>query len=473
MNINDIIVRKRHRVNLGNIEVLKGSISELGLLQPIVIKKGTNELVAGFRRLRALGELGVSELAEGVHIKFIDIESIIRGEYDENVCREEFTVSEKVAIFEALKEEQKKFGITRQLVPGEKLQGNTGPIKKGPDTDFPGRYTAGHTHSADGKEIVRGSASARGHAARAVGLHYNTLRKATEIVSAARKEPARYDHLVKEMDRSGKVEPVFQKYVEERSRPVPDAHGISPAVWKLLSDTGTSIPEVFASALSRIPPRRQEDLLLRYADILRTMKQADIERSFKIVSKDLCIAAMPETEIAKLLGSVLEHTAALAQEWVFLPQVRQTAALIMNVAKTHRSASTLDKLDFFMIGLAGFVDMACNYLKVANKEGILRDIPADALEKYLAAIDAFEMLYDSKLPRQVGAMRIKEKERASADGPANISLPSIRDHVNAMKANEMITNAAEGPIPYYKNLLSGLVRNFHKGAQELETTPVP
>ena len=470
MDINDITIGKRHRVSLGDIEALKRSISELGLLQPIVVKKGTNELVAGFRRLRALGELGISQLIEGVHVNFIDIASIIRGEYDENVCREDFTVSEKVAIFEALKDEQKKLGIARQLFRSEELPGNTGPIKGGQDAR---RYTAGHTHSAIGNKTAGGSGSAREQAARVVGLHYNTLRKATEIVSAAGKEPERYDHLVKEMDRSGKVEPVFQKYIEERSRPGLDAHGISRAAAKLLSDTGTSIPEVFASALSRISPGCQEDLLLRYADILRTVKQTDIERSFKMASKNLCIAALPETEIALLLESVLKHTAAIAHEWVFLPQVRQTAALIMNVAKTHKSASTLDKLDFFMIGLAGFVDMACNYLKVANKEGILRDIPADALEKYLAAIDAFEMLYDSKLPRQVGAMRIKEKERASADGPANISLPSIRDHVNAMKANEMITNAAEGPIPYYKNLLSGLVRNFRRGAQKLETKPVP
>ena len=458
MDINDITIGKRHRVNLGDIEALKRSISELGLLQPIVVKKGTNELVAGFRRLRALGELGINQLAEGVHVNFIDIASIIRGEYDENVCREDFTVSEKVAIFEALKEEQKKFGIARQLFRSEELPGDAGPIKGGQDA---GRYTAG------------GSGSAREQAARVVGLHYNTLRKATEIVSAARKEPERYDRLVKEMDRSRKVEPVFQKYREERSRPECDVHGISPAVAKLLSDTGTSIPEVFASVLSRISPGCQEDLLLRYADILRTVKQTDIERSFKMASKNLCIAALPETEIALLLESVLKHTAAIAHEWVFLPQVRQTAALIMNVAKTHKSASTLDKLDFFMIGLAGFVDMACNYLKVANKEGILGDIPEDALEKYLAAIDAFEMLYDSKLPRQVGAMRIKENEQVPADGPANVSIPSIRDHVNAMKANEMITNAAEGPVPYYKNLLSGLVRNFRRGAQKLETKPVP
>ncbi len=120
MNIKDIIVGKRHRINLGDIEVLKQSISELGLIHPIVIKKGTNELVAGFRRLNALKELGITELAEGTHINFIDIESIIRGEHDENICREEFTISEKVAIFEAMKSEKKRIGIARQIMHEKK-----------------------------------------------------------------------------------------------------------------------------------------------------------------------------------------------------------------------------------------------------------------------------------------------------------------------------------------------------------------
>ena len=122
-----------------------------------------------------------------------------------------------------------------------------------------------------------------------------------------------------------------------------------------------------------------------------------------------------------------------------------------------------------MIGLAGFVDMTCSYLQVANKDGILRDIPADALEKYLAAIDAFQMLYESKLPRQIGALRVKENELASGNTP---DIPTIRDHVNAMKANEMITDAAEGSMPYYRNLLAGLIQNFRKGAQKLKEAPV-
>lgn len=435
MNIKNIIIGKRHRVDLGDIEVLKRSISELGLLQPIVVRKGTNELVAGFRRLNALKELGVTELTEGIHINRIDIESIVRGEHDENMCREEFTISEKVAIFEAMKDEQKRLGIAGQIRHEKKP-------------------------------------SARSHAAHAVGLHYNTMRKAAEIVSAARKEPGRYGHLVKEMDMSGKVEPIFQKFIEEKSRQVVDRGRLSPALSQLVSDKGVSLPECVIAALSRISPGSQDGLLQQYADILRTVKPSDIEHSFKAFSKGHDIETLSENEIFELLGSILEHTGAIAREWVFLPQVRQIAALMMNVAKAREPASLLDKLDFFMIGLAGFVDMACSYLRAANKDGILKDIPADALEKYLAAIDAFEMLYESKLPRRIGALRIRENELASQIIPG-APVPTIRDHVNAMKANEMITNAAEGSIPYYRNLLAGLIRNFRDGARELGGAPVP
>lgn len=467
MNIKDIIVGKRHRINLGDIEVLKQSISELGLIHPIVIKKGTNELVAGFRRLNALKELGISELAEGTHINFIDIESIIRGEHDENICREEFTISEKVAIFEAMKSEKKRIGIARQIMHEKKPLRNDGSTQfENPDTAVTGPYKI---EPASFPGSAFGLGSARSQAARAVGLHYNTLRKATEIVSAARKEPGRYDHLVKEMDVSGKVEPIFQKYIEERSRSAIDENRLSPALSKFMSVKGGSIPDFFITALSRVSPDRQEYFLEHYADTLRIVKRGDIEHFFKIFSKGHGIETLSENDIFEMLGAILEHAGALAREWLFLPQVRQVAALMMNVAKTQGSASILDKLDFFMIGLAGFVDMACSYLQAANKDGILRDIPADALEKYLAAIDAFQMLYESKLPRQIGALRVKENELASGNIP---DIPTIRDHVNAMKANEMITDAAEGSMPYYRNLLAGLIQNFRKGAQKLKEAPV-
>lgn len=451
MDIKAIMIGKRHRTSLGDLESLKRSISEVGLLQPVVVRKGTNELVAGFRRLRALEELGITELTDGVHVHYIDIDSIIRGEHDENICRQDFTISEKVAIFEAMKEEQKRLGMTRRIISGKASSPSSSII----DPHGPEKAAGGH-------------GSARADAARAVGLHYNTLRKASEIVSAARRDPARYDGLVREMDRSGKVDPIFQKYTQERLQSAMHENEPAPGLSYLASDRGGPLPKFIIDALSRVSPTLREDLLRRHNDVLRALKRGDVERSVKVFSKKCDIGSMPENDIAQLVGHILQHAAASATEWVFLPRVRQIAAVIMGVARAKEPASVLDKLDFFMIGLAGFVDMACNYLQLANKGGILKDIPADALEKYLAAIDAFQMLYESKLPRQVGALRARETRSVPADG-----IPTVRDHVNAMKANEMITNAAEGSIPYYRSLVAGLVQNFREGAQSLKEAGLP
>lgn len=475
MDISDIVVGKRHRTDLGDIDILSQSIADLGLLQPIVVKKGTNELVAGFRRLYALKKLGVTKLIEGTHVHHIDISSIIRGEYDENVCRKDFTISEKVAIFEAMKEEQKRFSVARQVIQKKKPSENNRATCAEPGHQEmhhkSGRRneTGNSRKPGSKKDRERAVESARSHAARSVGLHYNTLRKATEIVSAARKEPRRYGHLVQEMDSTGKVDPIFQKYMQEKSRPAADGR-LSQALEKFMSDPEITMPEFYIDALSRVSFKRQEEFLQRYANMFQGIKRSDIERSIRTFSKGKDIEKLSENDILQMLGSILERARATAQEWVFLPQVRQVAAIMMNVAKAQEPVAILDKLDFFMIGLAGFIDMACSYLQVANKDGILKTIPDDVLEKYLSAIDAFQMLYESKLPRQVGALRMKENEKA---GNSNPDMPTIRDHVNAMKANEMITDAAEGSAPYYRNLIAELIQDFREGAQKLKPAHLP
>jgi N6-adenosine-specific RNA methylase IME4 len=91
--ISSITIGKRHRRDLGDIDKLAASISEIGLLQPIVTTPDF-ELIAGRRRIEAAKLLGLKDIA--VHV--VDIESVVRGEYDENTLRKDFTVSERVAI---------------------------------------------------------------------------------------------------------------------------------------------------------------------------------------------------------------------------------------------------------------------------------------------------------------------------------------------------------------------------------------
>ena len=61
MKINKIKVNKRFRKDLGDLESLKNSIQELGLLQPIVIDE-KNNLIAGERRLKAFKELNKTDI---------------------------------------------------------------------------------------------------------------------------------------------------------------------------------------------------------------------------------------------------------------------------------------------------------------------------------------------------------------------------------------------------------------------------
>jgi hypothetical protein len=460
MEIGDIIVGKRHREELGDMEGLKCSIAELGLLQPIVVRKGTNELVAGYRRLKALVELGITSLVEGAQVNLVDIDSLVRGEHDENICRKDFTISEKVAIFEAVKEEQLRINTQRQIT------GETHDRKHG---------GTGGRSGIDGAEEENGAGTgdkrrygrARSHAAKVVGLHENTLRKATEIVAAAKKEPRRYGHLVREMDLTGKVDPIFQKYVRERSRPADGRHGLCQVLSHTLSDTQNPIPEFLCNAMAYIPVDRQEDLARRFGAVLHLVKPGDLDRAVKSRSRDRGLRDLSEDEIFHFLQDVLEQAETASREWVFMPQVRQIASVVMGVAENHGSATTLDKLDFFMIGLAGFVDMTCNYLQVARKDGIIEELPLDVLEKYLAAIDAFQMLYESKLPRQVGTLRMKECELRPGEMP---DTRTLRDHANAMKANEMITDAAEGAVPYYRSQIANLIQSLRDGARRLTLT---
>ena len=83
----------------GQFEALAESIRSEGLLQPIGITE-ENELVFGARRLAAVRDnLGWTE----IDTRVVNVSSIVAGEFAENVIRKQFTVSERVAIVEALR----------------------------------------------------------------------------------------------------------------------------------------------------------------------------------------------------------------------------------------------------------------------------------------------------------------------------------------------------------------------------------
>lgn len=93
----------RFRKDFGDIPALAESIKELGLLQPIGIDSGYR-LVFGERRLKAFQHLG----RDTIPARFVNLDSLLKGEYAENEFRKDFTVSERVEIGKALEVELSK-----------------------------------------------------------------------------------------------------------------------------------------------------------------------------------------------------------------------------------------------------------------------------------------------------------------------------------------------------------------------------
>ena len=93
MQIADVVIGERHRKDMGDLDGLARSISEIGLLHPVVVTPD-NRLIAGQRRLEACRRLGWDCIPATV----VDLENLAIGERDENMVRKDFTPSEAVAV---------------------------------------------------------------------------------------------------------------------------------------------------------------------------------------------------------------------------------------------------------------------------------------------------------------------------------------------------------------------------------------
>ncbi|HOV63197.1 MAG TPA: ParB N-terminal domain-containing protein [Spirochaetia bacterium] len=92
MRIDEIIIRKRVRRDLGDISQLMESMKNHGLLNPIVVTS-EKELIAGFRRLESAKRLGWKTIEVQVISKPTDYDRL-EMEIDENVFRKNLTADE-------------------------------------------------------------------------------------------------------------------------------------------------------------------------------------------------------------------------------------------------------------------------------------------------------------------------------------------------------------------------------------------
>jgi ParB/RepB/Spo0J family partition protein len=172
--ISSIVVGRRHRRDLGDVDGLAASIAELDLLHPVVVTPD-NKLIAGERRLEACKVLGWSQ----VPVTVVALDAIARGEFAENTQRKDFTLSEAVA-------------IKRALEPLERAEAKQRMRAGKPSEKF-----------SEGNALDKIAA--------VVGKHRTTIAKAEAIVDAAEAEPERFGKLVEDMDRSGRVNGAFRR----------------------------------------------------------------------------------------------------------------------------------------------------------------------------------------------------------------------------------------------------------------------
>ena len=177
--IDQIEVGFRCRKDLGDLRPLADSISEVGLLHPVVVTP-ESRLIAGQRRLGACRSLGWTEIP----VTVVDLLQAARGEAHENFVRKDLLPSEIVALKRAI----------------EPLERREARQRQGTKTDL--------CHPAT---VAEGQGAARDKIARYLGVGRTTIERAEAVVEAAEEEPEEYGHLVEQMDRSGKVAGAFRR----------------------------------------------------------------------------------------------------------------------------------------------------------------------------------------------------------------------------------------------------------------------
>ena len=99
VQISDIQIGERHRKELGDLDRLAHSIEADEMLQPIGVTPN-NELIFGLRRLTACRDILDWTT---IPARMLDVASIAHGEFVENAFRKELTISERVALADAVR----------------------------------------------------------------------------------------------------------------------------------------------------------------------------------------------------------------------------------------------------------------------------------------------------------------------------------------------------------------------------------
>lgn len=100
LDIKDIIINKRVRKNVGDLDQLSESMKKFGQMHPVIVNKKM-ELISGFRRVQSAKQLNWKTVFAIV----IDVNSEsekLTMEIEENLRRKDFTEEEKIEGFSKL-----------------------------------------------------------------------------------------------------------------------------------------------------------------------------------------------------------------------------------------------------------------------------------------------------------------------------------------------------------------------------------
>jgi ParB-like chromosome segregation protein Spo0J len=215
MKIADIKIGRRARKDSGDIQSLARSIEATGLIHPIAVGPD-GSLIAGFRRIEAFKLLGRDEIPHRVTDNIDDAMKILQAERDENTERKPFNPSEALDLAERLEPLERKAAKRRQRNAGRNH--GRGKVSIAPDKL---------------SEPIKGTASDR--VAQAVGISRHTLAKIKAVTEAAKENPKRYQPLVEEMDRTGKVDRVSKqlgRMKAEEAGPIPEEVSLRNPEWR-------------------------------------------------------------------------------------------------------------------------------------------------------------------------------------------------------------------------------------------------
>ena len=195
-----IKIEPRFRADVGDLTDLKDSIAQCGgLIEPIIVDANWC-LVAGYRRLMAYKELGL----ETIPVRIVATSDSKLFEAHENLYRKNFTPSEAVAVEEYFRSEE----YARSLRAREEAI-ETANTANAPSAELVALPTPVETPKI-------GVVVARAKAAKATNFSPRTLGKVHDILEAAKKNPE-LAPLVEEMDRTRKVDGIWQKVCGEKA----------------------------------------------------------------------------------------------------------------------------------------------------------------------------------------------------------------------------------------------------------------